>query len=99
MVFDLTWCDVVPCCMFPIIHLERLPESYVFQITVMWGLLNLLPIYPLDGGQIAQQIFVLTNPQDAMRQSLILSVIVGGMMALIAFVQWQSFFWRCSSSG
>ena len=54
------------------------------MITVMWGLLNLLPIYPLDGGQIAQQIFVLTNPQDAMRQSLILSVIVGGMMAVIA---------------
>ena len=58
----------------------------------MWGLVNLLPIYPLDGGQIAQQVFVLTNPQDAIRQSLILSVIVGGMMAVIAFVQWQSFF-------
>ena len=58
----------------------------------MWGLLNLLPIYPLDGGQIAQQVFVLTNPQDAIRQSLILSVIVGGMMAVIALVQWQDCF-------
>ena len=69
--------------------LVLLPECHVLHITVMWGLLNLLPIYPLDGGQIAQQIFVLTNPQDAMRQSLILSVIVGGMMAAIAFVQWR----------
>jgi Zn-dependent protease len=64
----------------------------VLQITVMWGLLNLLPIYPLDGGQIAQQLFVLTHPQDAIRQSLILSVIAGGMMAVIAFMQWQDFF-------
>ena len=64
----------------------------MFQICVMWGLLNLLPIYPLDGGQIAQQVFVLTNPQDAIRQSLILSVIVGGMMGAIAFVQWNQFF-------
>ena len=62
----------------------------VFQITVMWGLLNLLPIYPLDGGQIAQQIFVLTNPRDAIRQSLILSMLVAGLMAVIALVQWHS---------
>ena len=54
---------------------------------MIWGLLNLLPMYPLDGGQIAQQIFVLANPQDAIRQSLILSVIVGGMMGVIAFMQ------------
>ena len=64
----------------------------VLQITVLWGVFNLLPIYPLDGGQIAQQIFVLTHPQDAMRQTLILSVIVGGLMAVVAFVQWHEFF-------
>lgn len=64
----------------------------VLQITVLWGLLNLLPIYPLDGGQIAQQIFVLNNPRDAIRQSLMLSVIAGGMMVAIALIQWKSFY-------
>jgi len=64
----------------------------VLEISVLWGLLNLLPVYPLDGGQIAQEIFVLTHPQDAMRQSLILSVIVGGMMGVIALVQWQDIY-------
>ena len=54
--------------------------------------MNLLPIYPLDGGQIAQQVFVLNNPQDAIRQSLILSVIVGALISVIAIVQWHSFF-------
>ncbi len=95
--FDPTWRDVVPAVIIP--RQTTAPQAYlivflnlIFQITVYWGLLNLLPIYPLDGGQIAQQIFVLTHPQDAIRQSLILSVIVGGMMGVIAIVQWQSFF-------
>jgi Zn-dependent protease len=63
--------------------------NFVFLITVLWGLINLLPIYPLDGGQIAQQILVVTYPHDAIRQSLILSVIVGGMMVVIALMKWD----------
>ena len=91
-VFDPSWRDVVPLVNVPHhIYVTKFLH-FVFQISVMWGLLNLLPIYPLDGGQIAQQVFVLTNPQDAIRQSLILSVIVGGMMALIAFLHWQLFY-------
>lgn len=59
----------------------------IFWITIFWGILNLLPIFPLDGGQIAQQFFSLFHPQEAMRQSLILSVIVAGMMCYVAFVR------------
>ncbi|MGO9113041.1 MAG: site-2 protease family protein [Thermoguttaceae bacterium] len=95
VIFDSSWRDFVPLVIFPnSIFLTRFIYD-IFYITVMWGLLNLLPIYPLDGGQIAQQIFVMTNPQnrqDAMRQSLILSVIVGGMLAAMAFLQWQQFY-------
>jgi len=82
---------VVPQVFVPNAFLRSFLNS-ILEITVMWGLLNLLPIYPLDGGQIAQQVFVLTHPQDAIRQSLILSVIVGGMMGMIAIVQWQNYF-------
>jgi stage IV sporulation protein FB len=89
-IFEPTWRDVVPEVFIPKHPYLHVFLNLVFQITVMWGLLNLLPIYPLDGGQIAQQIFVLTNPQDAIRQSLLLSVIVGGMMAAIAFMQLHS---------
>ncbi len=81
---------VVPAILVPNQFLSNFLNS-VLQISVMWGLMNLLPVYPLDGGQIAQQVFVLIHPHDAMRQSLILSVIVGGMMCFIAFVQWQDF--------
>ena len=90
-VFEPSWRNVVPIAGVPNLFLGEF-LYFVFQISVMWGLLNLLPIYPLDGGQIAQQIFELNNPQDAVRQSLILSVIVGGLMSAIALLQWQEFY-------
>lgn len=65
---------------------------FVFQITVWWGVINLLPIFPLDGGQIAQQVFTLIHPPDAMRNALILSVIIGGLIAFVAFVQWKEWY-------
>jgi Zn-dependent protease len=55
-------------------------------------LLNLLPIIPLDGGQIAQQIFLLAAPRDAMRQSLILSVLVAGTLAGLAAIRWDNIY-------
>ncbi len=86
-IFEPTWRDVVPIVDIP----NHFFLSYflydIFQISVMWGLLNLLPIYPLDGGHIAEQIFVLIYPRDAVRQALILSVIVGGTMTVITLIQ------------
>lgn len=44
-------------------------------ISIFWGVMNLLPVYPLDGGQIAQRILVAANPGDGVRQSLRLSMV------------------------
>ena len=79
-IFEPTWRQFVPTVSIP--NHEFLHEflGNVFYITVWWGLVNLLPIYPLDGGQIAQQVFYLNNPQDAIRPALILSVVVGGLV-------------------
>ncbi len=102
-IFDPTWRDVVPRVQVSNPYLEIF-LFFVLEISVMWGLFNLLPVYPLDGGQIALQIFHLLNPQDALRQSLILSVIVAGMMGAIAGLQWHSmyltifFLWMCYSN-
>ena len=32
------------------------------QINIMWGLINLLPIWPLDGGQITETVLSQVNP-------------------------------------
>lgn len=54
-------------------------------INVFWGLINLLPVYPLDGGQIARQLFMTHDPWNGVLRSLWLSVFVGGSVALIGF--------------
>jgi stage IV sporulation protein FB len=90
-IFDPTWRDVIPRVDIANPHLHAF-VYFVFEISVMWGLLNLLPIYPLDGGQIAQELFYLNNPRDAVRPALILSVIVGGLMVGVALVQWHDIY-------
>ncbi|HME08693.1 MAG TPA: site-2 protease family protein [Bryobacteraceae bacterium] len=55
-------------------------------LNIAWGLVNLLPVYPLDGGQIARALFELHDPQGGQRRSLRLSVIVGAAMVLIGIL-------------
>ena len=64
----------------------------ILFISVVWGLVNLLPIYPLDGGQIAREILLKFNPSDGIRQSLWLSIFAAVGMAAYGFLQWQSWF-------
>ena len=66
---------------FPNEHLADLINN-LFWICVLWGVVNLLPIYPLDGGQIAREILLKFNPRDGIRQSLMLSILAAGAMAL-----------------
>jgi stage IV sporulation protein FB len=65
----------------------------IFIISVFWGILNLLPIYPLDGGQIARELFVLFS-RRGIQQSLIISMVTA---ALVAFH--QVFYYRSIWNG
>jgi stage IV sporulation protein FB len=71
---------------------ERLANFYndVFYICVFWGLVNLLPVYPLDGGQIAREMLVRISPGDGIRQSMILSMVSAGAMAVYAYREMHS---------
>jgi len=61
-------------------------------VNIVWGIVNLLPVYPLDGGQIARAALTSANPSEGMRQSLMLSVGVAGGMAILAAVKWHELF-------
>jgi len=50
-------------------------------INVFWNVLNLMPINPLDGGQVARQIFVMNDPWNGIRNATILSIVVAGLIA------------------
>lgn len=70
------------------VRFARLIGEMLF-ICVVWGAVNLLPIYPLDGGQIAREILLKLSPRDGIRLSLWLSIIAAIGMAAFGFAQWR----------
>jgi membrane-associated protease RseP (regulator of RpoE activity) len=64
----------------------------LLYVNIFWGLVNLLPVYPLDGGQISQEVFQMVNPRDGLRQSLWLSVVVAAVVGVLAYLQWDQLF-------
>lgn len=59
--------------------------------SISWALLNLLPIYPLDGGQIARELFTRFGSRQAVRDSLSLSLVTAIGMAVYSYSTGQSF--------
>jgi Zn-dependent protease len=62
------------------------------SVNVFWGLINLLPVYPLDGGNVARYLLLQYDPFDGVRKSLWLSVIAGGVVALVALLFLRSIY-------
>jgi Zn-dependent protease len=74
---------------------ERLPNTSpllteaivdLIWINLAWGLLNLLPIWPLDGGQISRDFLGWLSPHNGFRAAYWLSVIVAGLLAVHALI-------------
>jgi stage IV sporulation protein FB len=59
-------------------------------VNIFWGLINLMPVYPLDGGNVARYILLQVDPADGVRKSLWVSVIAGGLIALVALLLLRS---------
>ncbi len=72
-------------------HWRELINCLLF-VNIFWGLMNLLPVYPLDGGQIARELFTVGDPWNGVVRSLWLSVITGGVTAVAGMVLLNSLF-------
>jgi len=66
--------------------------TMLLWVNIFWGIINLLPVFPLDGGKVARNILVQYDPLGGMRKSLWLSVVTGGLLAVIGFVAFRSVF-------
>lgn len=67
----------------PITNLRVLNAVYfMLQLNIYWGLVNLLPVYPLDGGQIARELLSMHDSRRGVRRSLVLSIATGAVVAV-----------------
>ena len=60
-------------------------------ICVFWGAVNLVPVYPLDGGQIATALGAQLSPKNGVRNALALSVVCAAGLAYFFFLQGSVF--------
>lgn len=66
--------------------------SFMLFINIFWGLMNLLPIQPLDGGGIAKAIIEKYRPRDAWTIALKLSIGTAIVIGLVGLLLWKSVF-------
>lgn len=59
-------------------------------VNIFWGLFNLMPVYPLDGGSVLRHILIQTDPLNGVRTSLWASVITGAAVAIAGLLFLQS---------
>jgi Zn-dependent protease len=71
-------------------HVSYFVNDFLF-ITIVYGIFNLLPVYPLDGGQIAREVLMMVFGADGIRLSLILSMLVAVSLAAYGAVKLQDY--------
>lgn len=75
-------------------HPEELPGAVVrfiviqlLWINIAWGLVNLLPIWPLDGGQVCREICEHYRGRDGMRTAVAISLGTAAGFAILALIE------------
>jgi Zn-dependent protease len=71
--------------------LWRYTLQVAFTINLIWTLLNLIPVLPLDGGRLLSIIFEACLGVRGIRLALYIGVVVGILVALLGFVYNQFF--------
>ena len=68
---------------------NALVSSFLW-VNLFWGLVNLMPVFPLDGGQVSRTLFTQFDPADGPRKSLWVSIIAGAVVAIAGLLFLQS---------
>jgi stage IV sporulation protein FB len=59
--------------------------GFMFEINLYWSILNLFPIWPLDGGQITGVVLSMLNRRKGMNWAHVISLVTAGLLAMWAF--------------
>jgi stage IV sporulation protein FB len=65
---------------------------HLIWINLMWGLINLLPLWPLDGGQATQILLTFVDRSRGPRWSHIVSLLVAGGLVIVVMTRTKDMF-------
>ena len=82
ILFGLVWCLDHSIDLSQATRATQKAVRFLFWINLAWGLLNLLPIWPLDGGQVSRDFFDWLLPDKGVRVALSISIVISGLIAL-----------------
>jgi Zn-dependent protease len=79
------WPDVNPANVvrFQSTYLWYVLLNDLLYVNIFWGLFNLLPVFPLDGGRASGAIFERRDPYNGMRTAYLVSAITAGLLVLV----------------
>ena len=61
--------------------------SSALYVNIFWGMINLMPVYPLDGGQISRHLFSMQDPVGGIVKSLWLSLFAGVALCIFGLTR------------
>jgi Zn-dependent protease len=66
--------------------------SVLVIINLYWSALNLLPIWPLDGGQMSEVVLTRIHAGNGKRWAHIISLVLAGVLAILVYQYYHSIF-------
>lgn len=75
--------------------LREIPRNfyiYLVYINLWWGLVNLLPVWPLDGGLLCETVLTRINRFEGRRWAHIISLVLAGVLAILIYAASQDLF-------
>jgi Zn-dependent protease len=64
----------------------------LYRINLWWGLINLLPVLPLDGGRVCQSFLELCRQSNPLRTAIQVSVVISACAAFVFFAKFNERF-------
>src|SRR5205814_517459 len=70
-------------------HMLQIGYLIMTMINLIWGILNLFPIWPLDGGRLAEVFLTMYNRRHGRRWAHVVALLTAGMLAVVCFQREQ----------
>jgi stage IV sporulation protein FB len=83
----------IPIALLPLggIFLQNFVGDLLW-VNLLWGAINLMPVFPLDGGNIVRRLLIKADPIDGARRSLWVSIVAGAVLAVAGFFLMRSIY-------